>query len=52
MIVFLHGAGEVGDGSEKAVQKVRAHGIPKYFGEDADYRACGSSPFRPSAPRG
>ena len=37
VIVFLHGAGEVGDGSEQAVQKVKAHGIPKLFGADADY---------------
>ena len=37
VIVFLHGAGEVGDSSEQAVQKVKAHGIPKLFCADADY---------------
>ena len=37
VIVFLHGAGENGSGGELAVQRVRAHGIPKYFGADADY---------------
>ena len=37
VIVFLHGAGENGDGGPDAIGHVRAHGIPKYFGADADY---------------
>lgn len=52
VIVFLHGAGEVGDGSEKAVQKVRAHGIPKYFGEDADYNGLRVVTVSPQCPPG
>lgn len=52
VIVFLHGAGEVGDGSEKAVQKVRAHGVPKYFGEDADYQGLRVVTVSPQCPDG
>lgn len=37
MIVFLHGAGEVGNGTPETVEKVRVHGIPKYFVADPDY---------------
>ena len=37
VIVFLHGAGEVGDGSAATVEKVPAHGIPKYFRADPCY---------------
>ena len=37
MIVFLHGAGEVGDGTDKTVQKVCVHGIPKYFTKNPDF---------------
>lgn len=38
MIVFLHGAGEVGDGTKKTIDKVKVHGIPKYFTKDPDYK--------------
>lgn len=52
VIVFLHGAGEVGDGSEAAVEKVRAHGIPKYFGRDADYAGLRVITVSPQCPDG
>ena len=52
VIVFLHGAGEVGDGSEQAVQKVRAHGIPKLFGADADYGGLRVITVSPQCPEG
>lgn len=38
LILFLHGAGEVGDGSEKTIDKVRVHGVPKYFSKDNDFK--------------
>ena len=50
VIVFLHGSGEVGDGSEAQVQRVRAHGIPKYFGADADYRGLRVITVSPQCP--
>ena len=50
VIVFLHGAGENGNGSETAVQKVRAHGIPKYFGADADHRGLRVITVSPQCP--
>ncbi len=30
-IVFLHGAGERGDGSPAALEKVKSHGVPKFI---------------------
>ncbi len=50
VIVFLHGAGENGDGSPEAVQRVRAHGIPKYFGADADYKGLRVITVSPQCP--
>ena len=50
VIVFLHGAGENGSGSELAVQRVRAHGIPKYFGADADYKGLRVITVSPQCP--
>lgn len=38
MIVFLHGAGEVGDGTDKYIDRVKVHGIAKYFSKDPDYK--------------
>lgn len=38
MIVFLHGAGEVGESTPETVDKVCVHGIPKYFAENADFK--------------
>ena len=50
VIVFLHGSGEAGDGSEAQVQRVRAHGIPKYFGADADYKGLRVITVSPQCP--
>ncbi len=50
VIVFLHGSGEAGDGSEAQVQRVRAHGIPKYFGADADYKGVRAITVSPQCP--
>ena len=50
VIVFLHGSGEAGDGSEAQVQRVRAHGIPKYFGADADYKGVRVITVSPQCP--
>lgn len=47
LILFLHGAGEVGDGTFDTLEKVRVHGIPKYFTANPDYngiRAITASP--------
>ena len=52
VIVFLHGAGEVDDGTPDAVEKVRTHGIPKYFGADADYRGLRAVTISPQCPSG
>lgn len=38
MIVFLHGAGEVGDSTPETVDKVCVHGIPKYFVKNPDHK--------------
>lgn len=37
LIVFLHGAGEVGNGTAETVEKVCVHGIPTIFCNDPDY---------------
>ena len=50
VIVFLHGSGEAGDGSEAQVQRVRAHGIPKLFGADADYKGLRVITVSPQCP--
>ena len=52
VIVFLHGAGESGDGSPEALQRVHAHGIPKYFGADADYKGLRVITISPQCPNG
>ena len=52
VIVFLHGAGEVGDGYELSVQRVRVHGIPKLFGADADYGGLRVITVSPQCPEG
>lgn len=52
VIVFLHGAGEVGDGSPAALPRVYAHGIPKYFGKDADYLGLRVLTISPQCPEG
>ena len=50
VIVFLHGAGENGDGSAAHIDRVRAHGIPKYFGADADHRGLRVITVSPQCP--
>ncbi len=52
VIVFLHGAGEVDDGTPDAVQKVKAHGVPKYFCRDAAYRGLRVITVSPQCPSG
>ena len=52
VIVFLHGAGEVGDGSPEALRRVYTHGIPKYFGADADYLGLRVITVSPQCPAG
>lgn len=50
VIVFLHGSGEAGDGSEAQIGRVHAHGIPKYFGADADYKGLRVITVSPQCP--
>lgn len=38
MIVFLHGAGEVGKSTPETLPLVCTHGIPKYFVKNPDYK--------------
>ena len=52
VIVFLHGSGEAGDGSAGQVWRVKAHGIPKYFGADADYKGLRVITVSPQCPEG
>lgn len=48
LILFLHGAGERGDDGAK----VGIHGIPKYFGADADYLGQRVITLSPQCPEG
>lgn len=48
LIVFLHGVGERGDDSEK----LKKHGIPKYFGKDEDYLGLRVLTLSPQCPMG
>ena len=52
VIVFLHGAGEAGDGSPEELPLVHRHGIPKYFGADADYQGLRAITVSPQCPKG
>ena len=52
VIVFLHGAGERGDGSDEGVQKVKVHGIPKIFSADPDYHGLRVITVSPQCPTG
>lgn len=51
MIVFLHGAGEVGDG-DSLLHKVRVHGIPKYFCANPDHLGLKVITLSPQCPDG
>lgn len=48
VIVFLHGAGEVGPDLEK----VKIHGIPKIFSKDPDYHGLRVITLSPQCPAG
>ena len=48
LILFLHGAGERGNDGER----VGIHGIPKYFGADADYLSQRVVTLSPQCPEG
>jgi len=50
VIVFLHGAGERGDGSPAEIEKVKIHGIPKYFCADPDYKGLRVITLSPQCP--
>ena len=52
MIVFLHGAGESGDSSEKSLPRVLVHGIPKYFSKDPVFGGLRAVTFSPQCPDG
>ena len=51
VIVFLHGAGERGD-PEKELEKVRVHGIPKYFCENSVHMGVRAITVSPQCPEG
>ncbi|MDD6800401.1 MAG: dienelactone hydrolase family protein [Firmicutes bacterium] len=46
MIVFLHGAGERGNN----IDSVKAHGVPKHFSADPDYRGLRVITLSPQCP--
>ena len=52
VILFLHGAGEAGDGSAASLEKVYTHGVPKYFGADADFGGLRAVTVSPQCPSG
>ena len=52
VIVFLHGAGERGDGSPADIQRVKVHGIPKLFSADPDYHGLRVITLSPQCPTG
>ena len=45
LLIFLHGTGEQGDGSDKKAQKVAQHGPPRYIreGHDMTFKVDGQS---------
>ena len=52
VILFLHGSGESGDSSTGQLERVRAHGIPKYFAEDPDHKNLRVITVSPQCPDG
>lgn len=46
LIIFLHGAGERGDGGTQ-LEKVKVHGLPKYINEGKEYPAVVLAPQCP-----
>ncbi len=51
VIVFLHGAGERGNGTTE-LDRVKVHGIPKYFAADPDYHGLRVVTLSPQCPEG
>lgn len=43
LVVFLHGAGERGNGTTE-LEKVKVHGLPKYLSESKEYPAIVLAP--------
>ena len=52
VILFLHGAGERGKSTPETVDLVKVHGIPKYFGKDADFKGLRVITVSPQCPEG
>ena len=52
VILFLHGAGERGDGSDAALERVRVHGVPKLFTRDPDHLGLRAITISPQCPEG
>ena len=52
VILFLHGAGEAGDGSARSPERVRVHGVPKYFCENAAFGGLRVITVSPQCPAG
>ncbi|MBQ7922103.1 MAG: dienelactone hydrolase family protein [Clostridia bacterium] len=50
VIVFLHGAGERGDGSPEQVEIVKVNGVPKLFSADPDYKGLRVITVSPQCP--
>ena len=50
MILFLHGAGERGKSTPETVERVRVHGIAKYFCADPDYHGLRVITASPQCP--
>lgn len=51
VIVFLHGAGERGDGSLEQVELVKVNGVPKLFCADPDYKGLRVITMSPQCPQ-
>lgn len=52
VILFLHGAGERGQSTPETVDKVKVHGIPKYFSKDPAHRGLRVITLSPQCPEG
>jgi len=50
VIVFLHGMGERGNGSEEELERLKCAGIPKYFCSDPDYKGLRVITMSPQCP--
>lgn len=50
VIVFLHGMGERGDGGAEEIERVKVHGIAKYFSADPDYKGLRVITLSPQCP--